>query len=227
MEKCSGHTSGAVTETRLTHEMHRLATCLLVDAVDRDSVPTESLALFRDFVVANLRHHHETEDAWLWPLILSAAPGTARLLDELSREHQYLEAALDRLAQAEIHGPTAGDDTASPAGRPASGSRTALRAAALEVRDSVRGHLAHEEPVLFPALGDHVTRDQWDDFSRRVIASSPTVAGHLTIGLFEEAGTPEEVRSALVNLPDGLRSLIPAMSSQAAADLRVLRGLDS
>ncbi|MFJ9623280.1 hemerythrin domain-containing protein [Streptomyces sp. NPDC101181] len=192
--------------------MHRVATGLLVDAAVRESVPTESIALFRDFVVANLRHHHETEDAWLWPQILMAAPETAGPLKELSREHERLEAALDRLAAVEI-------DT--PAGR------SALREAALDVRDSVTVHLEHEEPVLFPALRDHVTSEEWDAFSRRVIESSPTVAAHLTIGLFEEVGTPEEVRSALANLPEGLHPLIPAMSSQAAADLRVLRGLAS
>ncbi|MER7805458.1 hemerythrin domain-containing protein [Streptomyces parvulus] len=213
VEETSGRESGAITETRLSHEMHRVATALLVDAVDRESVPVESLSVFRDFVVANLRHHHETEDAWLWPQILAAAPETAQPLEELSREHERLEAALDRLAAAEV------DER--PTGR------AALRAAALEVRESVRLHLEHEEPVLFPALRDRITPEQWDAFSRRVIASAPMVAGHLTIRLFEEVGTPEEVSSALANLPEDLRRLIPAMSDQAAVELRVLRGIDS
>ncbi|MBC7267106.1 MAG: hemerythrin domain-containing protein [Streptomyces sp.] len=229
VEEPSGRESRAITETRLSHEMHRRATSLLLDAVDRDSVPAESLALFRDFVVTNLRHHHETEDAWLWPQILSASPETGHLLDELSLEHKRLEAALDRLAGAEVSRKTA-SNSAAPGGGPENAPRSglaALRAAALEVRDEVHLHLEHEEPILFPALRDHITPDQWDEFSRRVIESSPTVAGHLTIGLFEEVGTPAEVQSALVNMPENLRPLIPAMRSQAAADLRVLRGLAS
>lgn len=96
MEENPRHESRAALETRLSHEMHRVATNLLVDAADRASVPTESLALFRDFVLANLRHHHESEDAWLWPQVLSASPDTGELLDALSREHERLEAALDR-----------------------------------------------------------------------------------------------------------------------------------
>ncbi|MEV1045758.1 hemerythrin domain-containing protein [Streptomyces sp. NPDC049916] len=206
--------SRADVETRLSHGMHRVATSLLVDASDRASVPAENLAVFRDFVVANLRHHHESEDAWLWPMILSAAPEQSQVFDELSREHERLDTALDRLAQAEVDG---GPRT----GRPA------LRDAAVEVRDSVHAHLEHEESVLFPALRDHITPDRWEAFSRRVIASSPTVAGHLTIGLFEEVGTPEEVRAALATMPEDVSALIPAMKSQAAADLRVLRGIPS
>lgn len=100
----------------------------------------------------------------------------------------------------------------------------ARRAAALEVRDNVHLHLEYEEPVPFPASLDHITPDQWDEFSRRVTDSSPTVAGDLTVGLFEEVGTPEAGHSALVNMPENLRPLIPAMHSRAAADPR---GLDS
>ncbi|MEV1247783.1 hemerythrin domain-containing protein [Nonomuraea sp. NPDC050022] len=59
----------AVTETRLIHEFHRRATTLLSEAALRPSVPLAALAELREFLVKNLRHHHETEDHQLWPMI--------------------------------------------------------------------------------------------------------------------------------------------------------------
>lgn len=209
----------AVVETRLAHETHRLATGLLVDAGGRSSVPCQALAQLRDFLVANLRHHHETEDAWLWPLIAAAAPDTTVALDELGEEHEHLDIALDRLAAVDLTGAEDhGGESMS------SGGRHALREAAVAVRDSVRDHLAHEEPILFPALRQHITPVQWEEFAQRVIATTPPVAGHLMIGFLDEVGTPAEVASMLVNMPPPVKSLLPALRSQAVADLRVLRG---
>ncbi|TNM33701.1 hemerythrin domain-containing protein [Streptomyces sedi] len=223
----------ALTETRLAHETHRLATGLLVDAAGRTTVPRQALARLRDFIVANLRHHHETEDAWLWPLVVAAAPDTKGALDELSEEHDRLDSALDRLAAVDLTGteepggePTGGESVSGEGtgGESVSGDRRhALREAAVAVRDSVRDHLTHEEPVLFPALR-HITPTQWEEFAQRVIASTPPVAGHLMIGFLDEAGTPAEVESMLVHMPAPAKAALPALRGQAAAELRALRG---
>src|SRR5690606_37593180 len=121
--------SPAITQTRLTHATHRLATDLLVDAVDRPSADPGRLAELRDFVVTHLRHHHETEDALLWPRIVAAAPETEHLLHRLSQEHDRLDDALDRLAAVDL--PTgdqavAGADT-GPAGHGTGQVRAGLR----------------------------------------------------------------------------------------------------
>lgn len=235
METAAHHGSIAIMETRLVHETHRLATGLLADAAGRPSIPSESLAQLRDFLVVNLRHHHETEDEWLWPQIVAAAPDTKHALHKLSEEHERLDIALDRLAAATVTGAeTAGDAEGATGHRDSQGQdsvngddRPALRQAAVEVRDSVRDHLTHEEPVLFPALRDHITPAQWKEFSQQVIATTPPVAGHLMIGFLDEVGTPAEVESMFVNMPQPVRALLPAMRSQAVADLRVLRGTSS
>ncbi|MGW6292119.1 hemerythrin domain-containing protein [Streptomyces sp. NPDC055058] len=228
--------SPAITQTRLTHATHRLATDLLVDAVDRPSADPGRLAELRDFVVTHLRHHHETEDALLWPRVVAVAPETEHLLHRLSQEHDRLDDALDRLAAVDI--PTgdqaAGTDT-GPAGHGAGQGRAGLRddlrpvlrEAAVAVRDSVRDHLAHEEPVLFPVLRDRITAAEWEEFAHQVVVTTPPVAGHLMIGFLDEAGTPAEVRSMLTDMPGPVRDLVPAMRSRAAEDLRILRGAAS
>ncbi|WP_432043403.1 hemerythrin domain-containing protein [Streptomyces cadmiisoli] len=207
----------AVVETRLAHEVHRAATTLLADAAVDPSVPLTALAQLRDFVVANLGHHHETEDNDLWPRIIAAAPDTRHALAALSEQHERLDEELDVLSAVILREDAVADGDAMAA------VRTALRDAAAALRDTVHEHLAHEEPLLLPALRDHISPAEWQDFARRVIATTPPVAGHLMVGLLDEVGTPAEVELVLAGLPEPVRSLLPAMRRQAADDLRVLR----
>jgi hemerythrin-like domain-containing protein len=228
----------AVAETRLAHEVHRVATALLAEAAVHTAVPLGALAQLRDFLVVNLRHHHETEDEDLWPRIVAAAPATADALGALSEEHERLDAALDRLAAVAVSDSRADDGAGEDVAAGRTGAdegdgeaggevRTALHDAAVAVRDTVHTHLAHEEPILFPALRDHVTPAEWTDFSQRVIATTPPVAGHLMVGFLDEVGTPAEVELVLAGLPEPVRPLLPAMRRQAADDLRILRGTGS
>ncbi|GAA4596592.1 hypothetical protein GCM10023194_69230 [Planotetraspora phitsanulokensis] len=198
----------AIIETRLAHGMHRTATSLLVEATGRPTVPSTALAELRDFLVANLHHHHESEDGLLWPMITAVEPGAADGLAALGAEHVQLDAVLDALGEVEIRD---GVD------------RAALREAAMAVRDLVHRHLEKEEPLLFPALRDHVSPEAWADFSQKVIATSPTEAAHLMVGFFDEVGTPEEVESVLSALPEPARQFVPMMRTQAQAGLAVLR----
>lgn len=207
------HEPVAVIETRLAHEVHRVATALLAEAAVSPSAPLSALAQLRDFLVVNLRHHHETEDEDLWPQIVAAAPATADALKELSKEHERLDEALDRLAAVEL-----GDGGTD-------GVRGTLHDAAVAVRDTVHSHLAHEEPVLFPALREHISPEYWAAFSQRVITTTPPVAGHLMIGFLDEVGTAEEVQLMLAVLPEPVQAVLPAMRRQAADDLWSLRGV--
>lgn len=205
----------AVTETRLTHDVHRRATTLLAEAAVRPSVPLGALAQLRDFLVANLRHHHESEDEVLWPLIITAAPYVKQSFDQLSGEHKRLDEALDALSAIDLSEP---DEAAG-----ASAGRTALHVAAVAVRNVVHDHLAREEPVLFPVLRKDISPAVWQQFAQQVIATAPPVAGHLMIGFLDEVGTPAEVELVLAGLPGPLHPLVPAMRQQAQSDLRVLQ----
>lgn len=228
----SASESASVIETRLAHEVHRVATTLLAEAATRPSVPLAALAQLRDFLVANLRHHHETEDKDLWPRIVAAAPATEHALDALSDEHERLDAALDQLAAVNMSGDEVGDGageaggTGLGVGGVTDGVRAALQDAAVAVRDTVHDHLDREEPILFPALRDHINADDWQDFAQRVIATTPPVAGHLMIGFLDEVGTPAEVELVLAGMPEPVRPLLPVMRRQATDDLRILRVAD-
>ncbi|WP_457493388.1 hemerythrin domain-containing protein [Streptomyces sp. P5_D11] len=121
--------SVAVVETRLVHQVHRVATTLLAEAAVRPSVPLGALAQLRDFLVVNLRHHHETEDDDLWPRIVAAAPATEHGLGALSEEHERLDAALDLLAAVNLSGDEVEDGAGEAAGTGLGGGRPPGRTA--------------------------------------------------------------------------------------------------
>ena len=194
----------SVIETRLTHDMHRHATSLLAEAAARPSADWAALAELRDFLVATLHHHHESEDRDLWPLIAATAPGIASQLGDLSAEHDQLDAALDQLEGAPV---TATSD------------RAALQQAAVAVRDLIHRHLEHEEPLLFPALREHVPEQAWAEFSRKVIETSPPTGADLMVAFFDQVGEPEEVELVLSGLPAPAQELLPALRAKAKVTL--------
>jgi hemerythrin-like domain-containing protein len=201
----------AVVETRLLHKMHRAATSLLADAAQRETAPVAAVEELRDFLVAALRHHHESEDDVLWPQLIAADPAAAGGLAELAAEHEALDAALDALAAAPVRD---------------AGDRAELSAAAVTVRDLVHRHLEHEEPLLLPALAAHMSDEAWAQFSRAVIASAPPVGGHLNLGFFEQVGSPAELAVITANLPEAVLHLVPAMREQARATLSSLQATE-
>ncbi|MGW2690035.1 hemerythrin domain-containing protein [Streptomyces sp. NPDC001414] len=215
----SAHEPVAILETRLVHGVHRVATTLLAEAAVRPAVPQSALKQLRDFLVENLHHHHDSEDHDLWPQITAAAPGAGDAMNELSGEHDLLDSALGRLSAVALS-----DDDTPGSDDVADQLRKELQDAAVEVRDIVHTHLSHEEPILFPALRDHITPDQWAAFSQRVLATTPMVAGHLMIGFLDQVGTEAEVEIMLSALPEPVQPLIPAMRQQAEQDLLVLHG---
>ncbi|NEA56533.1 hemerythrin domain-containing protein [Streptomyces sp. SID13666] len=198
----------AILETRLLHKMHRAATSLLAQAAQSPTAPPIALKELRDFLVAALRHHHESEDDVLWPQLTAAGPTAPDDLAGLHAEHDALDTALHALAGAPVED---GHD------------RPMLIAAAVAVRDLVHTHLGHEEIVLFPALASQMSDEAWSQFSRAVIASAPPVGAHLNIGFFEQVGTSAELAVVAANLPHAALNLLPAMRQQAEATLSSLQ----
>jgi hemerythrin-like domain-containing protein len=194
-------------EMKLIHDIHRAATSLLAEGAERPDTPSAELAELRDFVVTALRHHHESEDTTLWPMLQAADPADAAGLGELTGEHHNLDAALDALSAAEVSVGT---------------GRARLAAAAAAVRDLVRQHLNREESLTFPAMC-LLTDAQWAQFSRAAMESAPAAGAHLQIGLMEEVGDPHDVATVLAGLPAPAAQALPFLREQARATLGALR----
>jgi len=193
----------AVVHTRLVHDTHRRASSVLAEAAADPAASVAALAELRDFLVAHLDDHHTSEDNILWPMIENRDPGAAEPLARLSAEHDQLEAALEALAAAPIDEP----------------GRTALVNSAVAVRDLVHAHLDHEEPILFAALREHVSEEEWEDFARQVRATAPDVGTHLLVGLLEQVGTPEEVEIILRDVPAPVRAALREQAQESLGRL--------
>lgn len=189
----------SVVETQIVHDTHRRATALLAEAMADRGVDLETLVELRNFVVATLDHHHRCEDDDLWRIIAAAAPRLEPQLAGLSREHHELDAALRSLLAVSL-------DT--------DGAAKAVEVAS-SVRDLVHDHLAHEEPILFPALREHVTEQEWAAFSKRTVAAAPSTGIHLLVGLFYEVGSPQDVDLIIRHLPPDAQQRIPLMRDLA------------
>jgi nicotinamidase-related amidase/hemerythrin-like domain-containing protein len=202
----------AIMETRLVHDVHRRASSLLAEGAARSGAPAGALREVRDFLVTTLRCHHTSEDERLWPLVHSLVPGTADALGALTEEHELLEEALTVLEKAEI----------------TDGARHGeLADAAADVRDLVHRHLRHEEPVLFPALRDHVTAERWAEFADYVRSTDTTVGPHLMVGFIDLVATPQDADRLFGSLPAQVRDeVLPAMRRQARATLDLLATRD-
>jgi hemerythrin-like domain-containing protein len=181
-------------ETRLVHTLHRNVSTLLAEAAARREAEAGALVEIRDFLVGQLRSHHESEDRLLWPMLTAKVPGLSDPFAGLTGEHEKLDAVLDALA-------------AAPADEQP--ERTALIGAAAALRDQVHTHLEHEEGVLFPALL-HVTEQEWEDFAAQVIAETPNDHPHLLVGFLEQAGTPQEADVILAAIPAPVREALRA-----------------
>ena len=98
----------------------------------------------------------------------------------------------------------------------------AATAAAVHVRDLVHEHLSHEEPVLLPALRDHITDEQWVAFSRRTVETAPRSGTHLLPGFLDEVGTADQVEMILRHLPPQARGALPTVRLQDRSALTAL-----
>jgi hemerythrin-like domain-containing protein len=198
--------SPAVVETKLIHDVHRHATALLADVIVSSTAPVTAVRELRDFVVALLEHHHQSEDRDLWPTLTTAAPDLARPLSMLSAEHAELDRALHGLA----------DDPLSTSGT------GHARDAAVLVRDLVHTHLDHEEPVLFPALRAHVDDDAWAAFSRRTVETAPRTGISLLVSLLYRLGTEPEYALIFRHLPPEAAAVLPVQREQGDATIASL-----
>lgn len=159
-----------LTMNRVIHGAVRRDLDRLSSALDRlaDGDRARAAQLQRAFAHLRLEltHHHEAEDAYIWPM-LAGAGVDADLLAAMESEHHAMavaladtDAALTRLA-----GTGSAEDAA------------AARAAVAHTREVVERHLTHEETELEPALRPHLESPEWKAVEKKLSRQPPGIAG--------------------------------------------------
>jgi len=123
-----------------------------------------------------LHHHHETEDTKFFPMIVSARPDTAALIDRLEVEHRELVAKLDAVDVA-IHGLEQD---------PTDATRQTVHDTITTVRDLLVPHLDVEDAQLLTVAAESVPAGPWKQVSEEAMRSLPRADLPVVAGILDE-----------------------------------------
>lgn len=113
-----------------------------------------------------LVHHHESEDALIWPYLRTVGVDET-LLRSMEDEHEAMHHALDSASAAMARLATSAS---------AVDARSAYRAV-LHAEQVAGDHLTHEEQELEPQLVPHFETPEWKAVEKQLRAGSPVRAG--------------------------------------------------
>jgi len=148
-------TMNRVIHAAVRRDLARLETAL---AAAPDGDMSRAAGLRRAYVNLNreLKHHHESEDRWVFPSMGRYLD--PELIEAMEVEHHAMAEALEETAVAmEKYAATASSADAADA-----------RASVLRTRAVVDRHLDHEENEFEPAVEPHLDSAEWKEVEKRL-----------------------------------------------------------
>lgn len=192
------------------HTIMRRGTVLVATALERLTVG-EQVSLPAAVRVARwqaefIHHHHASEDELFWPVLRGLFPDAVAVLDELSGQHERLDAELKAL--------TAAIDAINDirrAAREAAGATAVAReaaTAAANVRDILAAHLDAEEPVL-RRLFPQTPPGEILRLRKAIVDGAPRSGPDLVLGLLDDPNPAPGRDEIMGNFPAPVRLLRP------------------
>jgi hypothetical protein len=179
---------------RIVHQALRrdLARAHDVLASDRAPAPDQQAAIagHLTWMMGFLRAHHDTEDAALYPLVLTRDPGAAGLVEDMNADHERIAARIGDLeAAAAACGATASD-----------GGLRDLRRSVDRLNELLLPHLQREEDDMMPVVSSAITNAEWSAIEQEYNVKPKSFVqlgreGHWII----DAASPED-RAAVLSL---------------------------
>lgn len=173
-------TMNRVIHAAVRRDLARLEAAL-ADAPNGNGERSAGLRDAYVFLQGQLVHHHEGEDALIFPA-LARLEVDATLLEEMEAEHHAMADALQstRVAMERYA---------------ASGSATEAQAAldrVVHARQVTERHLAHEEQELEPAMIAHFESEEWKAVEKQLRRQPPRVAGPFFAWIQDGMGAEEQ-----------------------------------
>ena len=160
------------------------------------------------FLCDLLHHHHEGEDALLWPKLRDRLPAAAQaFLDEVETQHAGLDASLRAVAAARPR-------WTADAG---AAHRDELIGSLETVYGLLKEHLDTEERSVLPLAAAVLTDAEWKAVGEQAVAAMPKPALLLAFGMFAYEGDPAVLRDMLAPAPALPRLLLPRIAPRAYA----------
>lgn len=155
-----------------------------------------------------LHHHHQGEDALLWPLLRERVPVAAQaLIDAAESQHAGLDACLTSVATAR----------APWRDQPNDAHRDLLVAALDQLHAELKTHLDAEESTVLPLAASVLTDAEWAAVGAAGAAGVPKPALLLVFGMFAYEGDPAVLRNMLAAAPALARRVVPRLAPRAYA----------
>jgi hypothetical protein len=155
-----------------------------------------------------LHHHHQAEDTYLWPRVLSrAAADAVPVVAAMEAQHEEI----DKLITDLTAGLRSWRETADPA------QGAALAEAAGRLAYLLAGHLTAEEEQALPLIARYVTAAEWGEMVAGSAAGVPPEQMALIFGLMMYEGDPEATADAIEHLPPEAREVLPGLAAAAFA----------
>jgi iron-sulfur cluster repair protein YtfE (RIC family) len=168
-----------------------------------DSRTWKALSRRWDRMAVALHHHHEIEDAALWPALRRAAEAAGSnddlsLLSAMEAEHGVIDPALaavrERFEAMLTH--------------PCTDHRNALEIRVVAVREALERHLAHEETEALPMLQRTLSVADNDAFEKAAAKGYPLRMLPFLLSWTLD-GLPDEARDRILRMaPPGSRLLL-------------------
>ncbi len=160
------------------------------------------------FVCDLLHHHHEGEDALLWPKLRGRVTPAARaVMDQVEAQHAAIDASLNRVGAARTAWTAAAGAEA----------RDTLAAQLKDLHALLAEHLDLEEQAVLPLAAGALTDAEWHAVGDAAVAAMPKPALALAFGMFTYEGDPEVLRTMLQSAPAVPRLLLPRIAPRLYA----------
>src|SRR3712207_3839368 len=171
-------TMNRVIHGAVRRDLDRLSTAL-GQLEDGDTARAQALERAYANLRSELTHHHEGEDAYIFPM-LGRIGVDKGLLDAMESEHHSMADALAETAGAM--------STVARTGSKADAA--AAQASVVRTREVVERHLRHEEDELEPQLNPHLGSPEWKAVEKKLRSQPLGVAGRffawVTDGMSDE-----------------------------------------
>jgi hypothetical protein len=154
-----------VIHNAVRRDLGRLATAL-GSARDSDVGRARDLQRAYDNLHTQLTHHHEAEDAHVFPALRQLGVDPV-LIDEMDGEHEAMAAALGSTAGLMQRYAVTGS----------AADAAAARSSVEQTRHVVEDHLTHEEAQLEPLMRPHVESEEWKQAEKALRKLPPVTAG--------------------------------------------------
>ncbi len=184
-----------LTHSLLRNELPRLAAALAGGPMtpEEEVVVEDQLRVVTD----HLLRHHQEEDEFHWPLLVSRAPGATRLLALLEAEHTEMDPLVELVRDRGL-------------------SRKDRALAMSRLCELVLAHLEVEDRSVVPLLAVHVTAEEQRGSMERSRAKIPPADELRVLAMMLAAADEGERVRMLAPLPD---FVVTAWSEQAAPAL--------